>query len=289
LTGGVLLASSAGRRRKERIVLAGLALLAGVFSGTNAGATVDGIVHANILYEAPQEQDLYCYARVPVYGEIGIPVAIAAQASLAPSWAPLSVSMPGGYTGAKEIDGRYYLNLNAISAGAAIGHTYVNDAITQSGVVEYEVELDLTALAAANGSDKAGRKKTVTQAKLAMLALAKNLKEESATGLYRLRVTFTGLPSQSDLDGEPVYASSAWAYTGASPVLAAYEKELVTKWCAGGGQSALYGKTDAIGGEPAAEHGGCSANPSATGADAALLVLLLLTAALLVRSGRRAS
>lgn len=264
--------------------LAVIALLTFAYSGASH-ATVDGILLANIIYQEPQDENVYCYSRVPVWGEIGIPPAIVAQASLAPSYAYLAVSSPSGWTEAQVIDNRHYINLNAIARGAAIGHTYVNDAITGSGVVEYEVELDLSALSAFNGATKEGRQKTVTQAKLAMLALAKNLKDLSSVGLYRLRVSFKGLPSQSDLDGTPVYASSAWAYTGGSPVLAAYEKELISPYCAGGTQSALYGKTDAITdttSEPSTA--GCAVAPRAQ--VLGLLPLLALAGLALLRRRR---
>jgi len=263
-------------RRGSLLVTTSLVLFTVSFARP-AAATVDGILYANIAYEDPQDIQQYCYARVPVFGEIGIPPAIMAGASLSPSYAYLSVSA-AGFPGKKEIDGKSYLDLNAVSQGALIEHTYVNDAISSSGVLEYEAELDLTALATFNGSDVQGRQQTSTQAKLALLVLAKNLKDSSPSGNYRLRITFKGLPSQSGLTGEKVYASSSWAYTGASPVLAAYEKELITHFCAGGVQSALYGKADVLPSEVEPAAGGCATGgaPAGTAFGIALLLMLLV-------------
>jgi uncharacterized protein (TIGR03382 family) len=259
---------------------AAIALTACLAAASGAHATVDGIFSANIIYQDPEEEG-YCYAKVPVYGEVGIPPAILAEASLSPSYALLSVSWPEGWTERKVIDGRSYIDVNAIARGAGIKHNYIFDYVTTSGsngdVLEYEAELDVTDLAAENGTDIDGRRKTITQAKLALLALAKNLKELSPSGLYRLDVSFKGLPDQSGLGGEPVYASSVWPYTGASPVLAAYENELITQWCPGGPASALYdGKADTVAGvEDSSAAGGCSASGSA-GSGALMVVALLL-------------
>jgi hypothetical protein len=194
--------------------------------------------------------------------------------------------MPEGYKARKEIDGRSYLNINAVSTGASIEHGYIIDSISD-GVLEYEAELDLTALAAENGTSLEGRKKTITQAKLATLALAKNLKESSHTGLYRLKLTFKGLPSQDGLEGEPVHATSAWPYTGSSPVLASYEEELIGKWCAGGKASALYDttKADSISGTEPKSAGGCSTG-SGRAASGTLLVAGLLLLGLVIRRVR---
>ena len=154
-------------------------------------------------------------------------------------------------------------------------------------MLEYEAELDLTDLAAENGASLEGRKETITRAKLAVLALAKNLKEGSASGLYRLRLSFKGLPSQDDLEGEPVLASSNWPYTGASPVLAAYEKELITKWCAGGKASALYDtKADSISNPAASSTGGCSTGGGHFSNGAPVVMALLVLGLLMRRSVR---
>jgi uncharacterized protein (TIGR03382 family) len=261
-----------------RLFPAAVALTACLLAASGAHATVDGILTANIIFQDPQEEG-YCYVKVPVYGEIGIPSAIEAEASVSPSFALLSVSMPEGWTERKVIDGRSYINVNAIARGAGIKHSYVFDSYASgpSGdVLEYEAELDVTDLSAENGTEIEGRQKTITQAKLALLALAKNLKESSPSGLYRLKVSFKGLPSQTGLTGQPVYAKSNWPYTGASPVLAAYENELIMKWCANGEASALYdGKADAIAGSEEKSAGGCSASGPA-GSGALLVVALLL-------------
>jgi len=260
-----------------RLFPAAIALTTCLAAATGAHATVDGVFSANIIYQDPEEEG-YCYAKVPVYGEVGIPSAILAEASLSPSYALLSVSMPESWTERKVIDGRSYIDVNAISRGAGIKHNYIFDNITSGpngDVLEYEAELDVTDLAAENGTDIDGRRKTITQAKLALLALAKNLKESSPSGLYRLDLSFKGLPDQSGLGSQPVYASSIWPYTGASPVVAAYENELITKWCPGGQASALYGKADTVAGREDTSAGGCSTSGSA-GSGALLVVALLL-------------
>jgi MYXO-CTERM domain-containing protein len=262
-----------------RLIPAAIALTACLLVASGAHATVDGVFSTNIIYQDPQEEG-YCYASVPVYGEVGIPSAIKAEASLSPSYALLSVSMPEGWADRQVIGGRSYIDVNAISRGAGIKHSYVFDNVASGpngDVLEYEAELDVTDLAAENGTDLAGRGKTIAQAKLALLALAKNLKESSPSGLYRLKVSFKGLPSQSGLTGEPVYASSSWPYTGASPVLAAYEKELIMKWCVGGEASALYdSKADTVAGAEDKSSGGCSTATGPAGSGALLVVALLL-------------
>jgi hypothetical protein len=55
------------------------------------------------------------------------------------------------------------LDVNAIARGAGIKHSYVLDSLASGpngDVLEYEAELDVTDLAAENGSDLDGRSKT---------------------------------------------------------------------------------------------------------------------------------
>lgn len=247
----------------------------------SAHATVDAMLFSNIVYAHPQLEG-YCYARVPVSAEIGIPPAALTEGSLAPSYA-LRSSSGGPFAGELVIDGSRYVNINALAAGATIQHTYINDSYTSAGTVEYTAELDLSQVDAANGQTVEGRQATVTRAKLALLALAKNLKDD--VGSYRLFVTFKGLPDQSGLSGQPVYASSKWPYTGASPVLAAYEKELIDSTCNSG--SALYGKTDGTSPITAeAASAGCAVGAGAGTGLAGLAVVLLALVALGLRRRR---
>ncbi len=180
-----------------------------------AHATVEGYILYNVPYQSLQTDDI-CFMRLPLLASFGIPPANLAQASLQPT-AIL-----------KDYPAYEYVNVNLAAPARLMVHTYVSDAITDNGVWEYAMKLDARALAAHNGYTVAGRQRTITAAKLALLAIARNMHDLSG-GNYRLRVTFTGLPTQIGLSGTRLYTSTSYPYTSSSPLLAAYERELIDR------------------------------------------------------------
>ncbi len=179
----------------------------------SAQATVEGFILYNIPYKSLQTDDI-CWMRLPMLAQFGIPQAAIIQASLAPT----SIL--------KDFPTRSYVNINLASPSRPLVHTYVSDNVTASGVWEYTMKLDVTKLAAANGYALGGRVATIRTAKLALLALARNM-DDISDGNFRLRVTFTGLPSQVGVSGTKLNATTAYAYTSTSPLLIAYERELI--------------------------------------------------------------
>jgi hypothetical protein len=118
-----------------------------------------------------------------------------------------------------------FVNVNVLSTTPAMVATYTWDGMV-NGVYEYRMTLNVTALKTANGTTVAGRAATIRAAKLQLLAMARTMADLTG-GLYRLRVTFVGLPSQAGLAGTFLYASTTSPYTASSALLAAYDNELV--------------------------------------------------------------
>jgi hypothetical protein len=200
---------------KTRLLVAALTILCALVPSRAAEATVEGYAMYNVPYQHRQTSDI-CFMRLPVLASFGIPQAVLAQASLAPTQV------------LKDYPSRSYVNINLASPARPMVHTYLSDGVTVSGVWEYSMKLDVTALAAYNGTTVAGRQATIRSAKLALLAMARNM-EDLSHGNYRLRVTFVGLPSQTGLTGTKLYASTLYAYTVESPLIQAYENELLNR------------------------------------------------------------
>jgi hypothetical protein len=180
-----------------------------------AGATVDAILDYTIVYEHPQSGDL-CYRSLPMQAELGIPPASVMQAVFAPTRVFNQNGLPAPY-----------VDINVVTkAGAGPIATYVSDAIDSAGVVSYEMRVDVTPVAQRNGTTPVGRARTIANAKVALLSMARSLHELS-NGRYKLRVTFAGLPSQQGLAGTPLNATTAFPYGAGSPLLAKYEAELI--------------------------------------------------------------
>jgi hypothetical protein len=192
-----------------------VALSAVLFSlvAVPAQATVDAIIQYNIPYRSIQTDDI-CFMRLPLYTSIGIPAAVLTEASLTPTQI------------LKDFPRRQYVNLNLAAPARAMVHTYVSDSVTPAGVWEYTMKLDVTALSTYNGTSLTGRTNTYRSAKLALLAIARNL-DDVSNGSYRLKVTFVGLPSATSVPGTKLNATTAYPYTSASPLLIAYERELI--------------------------------------------------------------
>lgn len=254
-----------------------------------AMATIDAILQTNIVTAFPQDDGVYCYTKVPLSTELGIPAAVMAEGSLSPAYAR-RLSTASNDPEAITIEGLMYKNINVLARGAPITHTYLKDSFTESGTMEYRAELDISALAAQNGDSAEGRQRTIDVAKLALLALAKNLKD--AHGMYRMWITFNGLPSQEGLFGARVYQTSNYPYSGGSPLLNSYEQELINKQICGQ-DTALYGKFDQLGqglpGQAGAieQSAGCAATGETAPGSAGLLALVIAGLGLWVVGRRR--
>lgn len=197
----------------KRHILALTALATATLATLPAHATVEGYILYNVPYRSLQTDDV-CFMRLPLLASFGIPQAALAQATLTPTQVLQDFPTP------------HYINNNLAAPAKPMVHTYVSDAISATGVWEYSMKLDVRALATANGTTVAGRAATIKSAKLALLALARNM-DDLSDGNYRLRVTFIGLPSQVGLSGSTLYASTRYPYTSTSSLLIAYERELI--------------------------------------------------------------
>jgi hypothetical protein len=179
-----------------------------------AGATVDALLDYQVPYQHLQTDDV-CFLHQTMWAEIGIPPASLMRAVLAPNQIFNETGLPTPY-----------VNINLAATQPAMAAAYVSDSFA-GNILTYEMSLDVTKLAAANGSTVAGRSATVKSAKLALLALSRSLAGLAGAAGWRLRVTFVGLPSQTGVSGTKLYATTQYAYGPGSPLLAAYEQELV--------------------------------------------------------------
>lgn len=198
-------------RRLAVAILAGLLLAAGP-----ARATVDAFLQVNVPYEELQTGDV-CFLRTPMWASLGIPIGSALMGTLA----PMNVLRQNG-------DGtRTFVNINLVGTRPAIGATLLDDK-TVGTTYEVSIALDFAALSAANGTTATGRAKTIRAAKLALLAIARDL-EDLTPGPWRMWVKIAGLPSQAGLSGAKVYATTTSAYSAGSPLLASYVRELIDR------------------------------------------------------------
>ena len=195
----------------KRLFIALTALASSLVASTTQ-ATVDGYVLYNVPYRSVQTDDI-CFMRLPLLGSFGIPQASLTKASLSP-------------TQVRRDSSAGFFNNNLAAPAKLLVHTYVSDNVTANGVWEYSMKLDVRALSAANGNNVAGRLATIRTAKLALLTIARNL-DDISDGNFRLFVTFTNLPSQVSLPGTVLNATTRYAYSASSPLLIAYERELI--------------------------------------------------------------
>lgn len=188
---------------------------------TSAQATVDAFIPYTIVYEEIQTGDL-CLGRMPMWAEIGIPEASAAEATFAPSY----IVQQNSARGLQNV------NINVLGKTPKIKVSYVDSSWDESvGTIGAKFTIDLSAATSYNGSSVEGRSAARDLAKLSLLALANNMKT-ILFGPYRnfkLEVTFTGLPSQSGLSGEKVHATTHYPYTAGSPLLKTYAVELLNR------------------------------------------------------------
>ena len=104
---------------------------------------------------------------------------------------------------------------------------YISDGYNETTHVwSYSMELDVTALSAANGTSLARRSDTIHRAKLFLVAMAHNMALISGNR-FQLRVAFVGLPSQLGLAGTRLNATTTYAYSAASALLASYKAQLI--------------------------------------------------------------
>jgi hypothetical protein len=179
-----------------------------------ARATVDALLDYQVPYQHLQTDDV-CFLHQTMWAEIGIPPASLMRAVFAPNQIFNETGLPTPY-----------VNINLAATHPAMVASYVSDSYA-GNVLTYEMSLDVTKLEAANGSTVAGRSATVKSAKLALLAVARSVAGLAGAGSWKLRVTFVGLPSQTGLTGTKLYATTQYAYGPGSPLLTAYEQELI--------------------------------------------------------------
>jgi hypothetical protein len=195
-------------------------MILGVFISRSAFATVDSLLFTNVVYKQVQEEDSYCFLKTPVMAEIGIPFAVLSEASLKDVMVWNSNGLP-----------TQYVNINEISKSAQIIHKYIHDGYEYDDdfnltSISYHAELDVTALASANGTSLKGREDTIRQIKMALLAFSRNM-NDYYPGIWKLDITINGLPSQRDLIGPKVHAKTSWPYTSKSEIIKSYEKEII--------------------------------------------------------------
>jgi hypothetical protein len=180
-----------------------------------APVTVDAWLDVSVPMKHLQGDDV-CLRKHTMIASFGIPVANVMEDLVTPQLAWTQAT--GEYT-----------DLNAVTAGAGadLVARYIADGIDEAtGVWSYSMELDVRALAAHNGDSLLGRADTVVRTKLFLVALAENMSALSG-GKFKLRVKLTGLPSQTDLPGTRLYATTTYPYSAGSPLLAAYRAEMI--------------------------------------------------------------
>ena len=163
----------------------------------------------------PQGDDA-CLRKHTMIASFGVPMASVMEGLITPQ---LAWSQASGE----------HIDLNEITEGAAapIVARYVSDGFNETTRVwSYNMELDVTALSQANGTTIAGRSDTVRRAKLFLVAAADNMARFSSNR-FQLRVKFVGLPSQTNVVGTKLNATTLYAYSSSSTLLAAYKTELI--------------------------------------------------------------
>lgn len=202
---------TAPRLRPALLASGVLAIALVVMPSRHASATVDAFIPYTVPYQHLQSGDT-CLASRVMWAELGIPPASQMEALLAPA---LVYRQGGGDA-----------DINVLSSAAAgMRASYVSDR-HDGATVTYEMVLDVSALAAANGASTAGRRATIDAAKLYLISMAASL-EQLVPGRWRLALRFVGLPSQTGLAGQRLNARTEWPYSISSVVLLAYRRELV--------------------------------------------------------------
>lgn len=196
-----------------RRLIACAALSASLFT-LPAHATVDAFMELNVPYRELQTSDL-CFMKAKMWAVIGIPPGSLMNGTFKPVYVFQE----------QNTTANPFVNINVLATAPALAASYVSDRWVGT-LLEYRMKLDLSKYSTANGTTAAGRAKTVTAAKLAIIAMNRNLAKISRGG-YRLWIQLVGLPSQTGLTGTLAYASTTSPYTSTSPLLLAYERELL--------------------------------------------------------------
>lgn len=182
-------------------------------------ATVDALFTQNVIAQGIQSRQL-CFVKVPMIGEFGIPEATMARMVFEPIYiAKISSSRP-----------TQSVNINEITKQGRMTYSFDFNQPVEAGLTQLSMTVNLTALTSANGLSVDGRTMTIKTAKLVLLSLNKNLNELSR-GKYKLKLNFIGLPDQTAIAGERVYAQTRYAYSASSPLIAAYTSELISDYC----------------------------------------------------------
>jgi hypothetical protein len=182
------------------------ALLAG-----NAQATVDAFMTVKHGAAAIQ-RDGYCVIKRNMIGMIGIPPASILNGAF--HSAPIMVEAM-----ISEINGMQESNILT-----GVKPIYVNDEYRDlpngRSELTYTMQLDVSEVTRNNEA-----KKAVELVKLAVVVISRNLAESFSQ--YKLNLEIIGLPRQDRSTGEKLHATTQWPYTRESPVIKAYEKELM--------------------------------------------------------------
>lgn len=193
-----------------------------ITSAPIALATVDAVIPYTIAYEQVQTGDI-CLGRMPMQAVLGIPVASAAKATFSPAY--MFVESMGEPTSSSE-------NINLLGTNPGIAATFLNDEWDEAKKTIYaKIEIDVGGISKADRS-VAGRQKTINTAKLAILALANNMKLSLFKPdyvYYKLDVVVKNLPSQDGLSGTKVYETTKYPYTESSSLLRQYRKDVLNR------------------------------------------------------------
>lgn len=189
------------------------------FVSINAYSTVDSYLNYTYIQESIQFQG-YCYNQATMQAELGSPL----PAMMAGMFNDVSIL---SYTIGFPLR---YENNNVLATQPRINWTFNGEELGEDGVFTFRTVIDMTALANANGYHYQGRLDTITKAKLALLALAKNASAISQDN-FRLWVTFWGLPDQSDLPGLKLYWETRWPYNFHSQFIQSFQDDLISEYC----------------------------------------------------------
>lgn len=186
-----------------------------VLASLPAHASIDAWLDLTVPMQHPQGDDA-CLRKHTMIASYGVPMASVMEGLITPH---LAWDQASGE----------HVDLNEITNGAAahLVARYVSDGFNEvTRVWSYNMELDVTALSQANGTTLAGRTDTVRRAKLFLVAAAENMARMSSNR-FQLRVTFVGLPSQTNVPGAKLNATTLYAYSASSTLLATYKSQLI--------------------------------------------------------------
>ncbi len=196
-----------------------LFLLAG-----KALATVSEYSEFVVPYERAQGEE-FCLSRQIMEAEFGIPVVNMLEGIFSPT---RTLHQRSGLP-------PEWKNINLLAGEVAISWQYFFDRYHDNGVYDYSLSLDFAALAAQNGNDLNGRKKTRDTAKLAVISLIRTAELVHGPGKFRFWLRLENLPEQKGLDGYVVYTGKndwpGWPYTASSPLYQRYRQEMISPYC----------------------------------------------------------